>query len=259
MKDKLIKTFTELVKFNTQSDPDSANYPSTEYQIYFAEMLAQKCVMLEMNDVNIDQYCYVTATLPSNTDADLPAIGFIAHIDTSPDCSGANIKPNIIENYDGKDILLNDLIIPTADFPILKKYEGNTIITADGTTLLGADDKAGITEILTAIEYLIAHPEIKHGDIRIAFTPDEEIGAGVDHFDVDKFNCDFAYTIDGGILGEISYENFNAARAKIDIKGKGVHPGSAKDIMVNASLIAILPPNLTQRQCGKSSFGLYYS
>lgn len=247
MKEHLISTFTNLVKFNTQSDPNSTTYPSTEYQEYFAEMLAGMLQTLGLK-VSMDKYCYVTATLPANTEKELPTIGFISHIDTSPDFSGSGINPSIIENYDGKPIKLKGITLNPTEFPVLNNYVGQTLITSDGTTLLGADDKAGITEILTAIDYLIKHPEIKHGNVKIAFTPDEEIGAGVDHFDVKGFDCDFAYTMDGGILGEVSFENFNAARAKIDITGKSVHPGSAKNTMINASLLAmeinsLLPEN----------------
>lgn len=238
MKEQLISTFTNLIKFNTTSNPHSDTYPSSEYQEYFAEMLAGMLQTMGLK-VTMDKYCYVTGTLPANTDEKLPVIGFISHIDTSPDFTGANINPNIIENYNGDSIELNNITISPTEFPFLKNYIGQTLITSDGTTLLGADDKAGITEILTAIDYLIKHPEIKHGEIKVAFTPDEEIGKGVDYFNVKEFGCDYAYTMDGGILGEVSYENFNAARAKIDITGKSVHPGSAKDTMINASLLGM--------------------
>lgn len=235
----LIKRFISLISINTQSDYSSKSYPSTESQVYFAEMLANECVMLGLDNVIVDKNSYVTAEIPANTEKKLPTIGFIAHMDTSPDYSGQNIKPKIIENYDGKDIILsNGITIETKEFPCLKNYIGEKIITADGTTLLGADDKAGIAEILTAMYVLINNPEIEHGKIKITFTPDEEIGCGVNYFDVEKFDCDFAYTIDGGELGELSYETFNAARAVINFNGRSVHPGSAKDTMINSLLLA---------------------
>ena len=217
-----MKTVTErfltYVKHHTTSDESSDTFPSTKRQLAFAAFLAKECEAIGLQSVSVDAYGYVTALLPGNT-ANAPTIGFISHMDTSPDASGENVLSNIVE------------------FPSLKEYIGQTLITSDGTTLLGADDKAGIAEILTAAEYLLAHPEIPHGDIRIAFTPDEEIGKGVDFFDVDKFHADFAYTLDGGRIGELEYENFNAARAIICIKGKNVHPGSAKNVMKNAALI----------------------
>lgn len=236
MKEKIIDLFTRLIKFDTTSNPESKEYPSTESQFFYADILAAELTKIGLKEVAIDKYGYVTATLHGNTEG--PTIGLISHMDTSPDCSGYGISPIIIENYDGKPIERKGPALSSEEFPELKYYIGKTIICSDGTTLLGADDKAGITEIITALEYLINHPEIKHTTIKVAFTPDEEIGAGVDYFDVKKFGCDYAYTIDGGIVGEISYENFNAARAKIDIVGKSVHPGSAKDIMINAGLIA---------------------
>lgn len=235
-----MKTVTErfltYVKHHTTSDEDSRSFPSTKNQLTFAAFLAKECEAIGLQSVFVDEYGYVTATLPG-TMQDAPTIGFIAHMDTSPDASGENILPNIVENYDGGNIPLNGTSLSPAEFPFLKDYIGQTLITSDGTTLLGADDKAGIAEILTAMEYLIAHPEISHGDIRIAFTPDEEIGKGVDFFDVASFGADFAYTLDGGRIGELEYENFNAARAIIRIKGKNVHPGTAKNVMVNAALI----------------------
>lgn len=248
MKKRLIEIFTNLIKFDTTSNSESSTYPSTENQFFFSEVLAGILSGIGMKDINIDANSYVTAVLPANCEGD--TIGFIAHMDTSPDCSGYGITPMIIENYDGNIIERNGVDLSPADFPLLSNYKGQTIICSDGTTLLGADDKAGISEIIAAMEYLINHPEIKHPTIKVAFTPDEEIGAGVDHFDVVKFNCDYAYTIDGGIIGEISYENFNAARAKIDIAGKSVHPGTAKDSMINAAFIAaefnsMLPDNET--------------
>lgn len=211
-------------------------FPAPSDSLPFAAFLAKECEAIGLQSVSVDAYGYVTALLPGNT-ANAPTIGFISHMDTSPDASGENVLSNIVENYDGKAIPLNGTVLSPKEFPSLKEYIGQTLITSDGTTLLGADDKAGIAEILTAAEYLLAHPEIPHGDIRIAFTPDEEIGKGVDFFDVDKFHADFAYTLDGGRIGELEYENFNAARAIIRIKGKNVHPGSAKNVMKNAALI----------------------
>ena len=235
-----MKTVTErfltYVKHHTTSDEDSRSFPSTKNQLTFAAFLAKECEAIGLQSVFVDQYGYVTATLPG-TMQDAPTIGFIAHMDTSPDASGENILPNIVENYDGGNIPLNGTSLSPDEFPFLRDYIGQTLITSDGTTLLGADDKAGIAEILTAMEYLIAHPEIPHGDIRIAFTPVEDIGRGVDFFDVASFGADFAYTLDGGRIGELEYENFNAARAIIRIKGKNVHPGTAKNVMVNAALI----------------------
>ncbi|WP_337520558.1 peptidase T [Anaerotignum faecicola] len=235
-----MKTVTErfltYVKHHTTSDESSDTFPSTKRQLAFAAFLAKECEAIGLQSVSVDAYGYVTAFLPGNT-ANAPTIGFISHMDTSPDASGENVLSNIVENYDGKAIPLNGTVLSPKEFPSLKEYIGQTLITSDGTTLLGADDKAGIAEILTAAEYLLAHPEIPHGDIRIAFTPDEEIGKGVDFFDVDKFHADFAYTLDGGRIGELEYENFNAARAIIRIKGKNVHPGSAKNVMKNAALI----------------------
>lgn len=235
-----MKTVTErfltYVKHHTTSDETSDTFPSTKRQLAFAAFLAKECEAIGLQSISMDAYGYVTALLPGNT-ANAPTIGFISHMDTSPDASGENVLSNIVENYDGKAIPLNGTVLSPEEFPSLKEYIGQTLITSDGTTLLGADDKAGIAEILTAAEYLLAHPEIPHGDIRIAFTPDEEIGKGVDFFDVDKFHADFAYTLDGGRIGELEYENFNAARAIIRIKGKNVHPGSAKNVMKNAALI----------------------
>ena len=235
-----MKTVTErfltYVKHHTTSDEASDTFPSTKRQLAEAAFLAKECEAIGLQSVSVDAYGYVTALLPGNT-ANAPTIGFISHMDTSPDASGENVLSNIVENYDGKAIPLNGTVLSPKEFPSLKEYIGQTLITSDGTTLLGADDKAGIAEILTAAEYLLAHPEIPHGAIRIAFTPDEEIGKGVDFFDVDKFHADFAYTLDGGRIGELEYENFNAARAIIRIEGKNVHPGSAKNVMKNAALI----------------------
>ncbi|ABY94354.1 peptidase T [Thermoanaerobacter pseudethanolicus ATCC 33223] len=244
---KVVERFLKYVKYHTTSDENSTTYPSTEGQVIFAKELANELEEIGLKEVNVDENGYVTALLPSNTDKKLPTIGFIAHMDTSPDMCGKDVKPQIIENYDGKDIILNkekNIVLSPTEFPELKNYIGKTLITTDGTTLLGADDKAGIAEIITAMEYLINHPEIKHGNIKVAFTPDEEIGRGVDKFDVKKFNCDFAYTVDGGGIGEIEYENFNAASAKIKINGRNVHPGTAKGKMKNSILIGIELQNM---------------
>lgn len=235
-----MKTVTErfltYAKHHTTSSETSDTFPSTKRQLAFAAFLAKECDAVGLQSVSVDSYGYVTALLPGNVQ-NAPVIGFISHMDTSPDASGENVLPNIVENYDGNAIPLNGTVLSPEEFPSLKEYIGQTLITSDGTTLLGADDKAGIAEILTAAEYLLTHPEIPHGDIRIAFTPDEEIGKGVDFFDVNAFHADFAYTLDGGRIGELEYENFNAARAVIRIKGKNVHPGSAKNVMKNAALI----------------------
>lgn len=240
---KVVERFIKYVKFDTKSDEESTTVPSTASQLILAKEIGMELETLGMKEVSVDTNGYVMATLPSNLDNDShsPIIGFIAHMDTSPDMPGLNVKPKFVENYDGKDILLNsekNIILSPKDFPELKDYIGKTLITTDGTTLLGADDKAGIAEIITAIEHLISHSEIKHGTIRIGFTPDEEIGAGADHFDVKKFNADLAYTVDGGPIGELEYENFNAAGAKIIIQGRNVHPGSAKNKMINSMLIS---------------------
>lgn len=240
--DKLVERFIKYVRYNTTSDETSNICPSTKTQVTFGKMLAEECKTIGLTDVNIDENGYVMAVLPSNCEKDVPVIGFIAHMDTSPDMSGENVNPQIIENYNGEDIILNkemNIVLSPKVFPNLIQCIGDTLITTDGTTLLGADDKAGIAEILTAMEYLIHHPEIKHGKICIAFTPDEEIGRGADLFDVKKFGADFAYTIDGGLIGELEYENFNAALAKITIYGQNVHPGTAKNKMKNAVLIGV--------------------
>lgn len=240
--EKLLNRFLKYVSIDTQSNDVSETYPSTQKQFNLANLLVEELKQMGLSDISIDEHCYVMATLLSNTDKKIPTIGFISHMDTSPDMSGADIKPQIIKNYDGKDIVLNkesNLLLSPAEFPELNYYVGQTLITTDGTTLLGADDKAGIAEIMAAVEYLVLHPEIKHGDLRIGFTPDEEIGRGVDKFDVNKFNAEFAYTVDGGRLGEIEYENFNAALAKITIQGRNIHPGYAKDKMLNAMLIGM--------------------
>lgn len=240
MQDKIIlERFIKYVSINTKSGYDSLTYPSTDIQLEFGKMLVEECRQIGLSDVNIDEFGYVTATLKSNVNKDVKTVGFISHMDTSPDFCGENIKPQIIKNYDGNDIkLLSSQSITTFDFPILKKYVGQDIITTDGYTLLGADDKAGICEIISAMEYLINNPQIPHGKIVVGFTPDEEVGNGVTYFDTKKFGADFAYTMDGGEIGELEFESFNAARAKISISGKSVHPGYAKDVMINASNIA---------------------
>lgn len=235
--EKVTERLIRYAKINTQSDETSQSTPSTEGQWELANMLVDELKQIGMKDVTLDEHCYVMATLPANTDEDIPTIGFLAHLDTATEFTGANVKPQVWENYDGNDLVLNEakqIVMTTKENPELLNYVGHTLITTDGTTLLGADNKAGIAEIMTAMEYLIKHPEIKHGDIRIAFTPDEEIGRGPHHFDVEKFNADFAYTVDGGPLGELQYESFNAAQAKVTFYGHNVHPGTAKGKMVNA-------------------------
>lgn len=237
----IIDRFISYVTVDTESDPNSSSTPSTAKQWDLAKQLVAELKAIGLEDVTIDDNAYIMATLPSNVEHDVPVIGFISHFDTTPDFTGANIKPQIIKDYDGGDIILNkelDIVLSPDYFKDLLQYKGQTIITTDGTTLLGADDKAGITEIVTAMEYLIQHPEIKHGKIRIGFTPDEEIGRGAHKFDVEKFGADWAYTMDGSQIGELEYENFNAAGAKITFKGKSVHPGYAKGKMINSMLIA---------------------
>ncbi|GGW27017.1 peptidase T [Arenibacter certesii] len=237
----IIDRFISYIIIDTQSDPNSNSTPSTKKQWDLAHKLVEDLKKIGMEEVVIDKNAYIMATLPSNIDEKVPTIGFIAHFDTSPDFSGTNVNPQIVKNYDGGDIILNkeeNIILSPSYFDDLLQYKGNTLITTDGTTLLGADDKAGITEIVTAMEYLIQHPEIKHGKIRVGFTPDEEIGRGAHKFDVSAFGADWAYTMDGSQIGELEYENFNAAGAKISISGKSVHPGYAIGKMVNAVLIA---------------------
>ncbi len=237
MYENLVERFIKYAKMNTRSDETSEMIPSTAVQVDFAKMLMEDLKALGLSEVEyLEGNGFVTATLLSNTEEEIPTVGFIAHMDTA-DFNSENIQPQMVENYQGDDIILNEelnIILSPNDFPNLKNYIGKTLITTDGTTLLGADDKAGIVEIISALEYLIAHPEIKHGRVRVAFGPDEEIGKGADRFDVDHFDADFAYTIDGGPVGELQYESFNAAAAKISIQGKNVHPGTAKDQMVNA-------------------------
>ena len=237
MKDKLLRRFLQYAAIDTQSAEGQKDVPSTKKQFDLALVLKSQMEELGLKNVTLDDHCYLMGTLPANTGEKLPSIGFISHMDTSPDYSGRDVKPQIWENYDGGDIALPDgTVIRISEFPEIKQYKGKTIITSDGSTLLGADDKAGIAEIMTAVEYLILHPEIKHGDIRIGFTPDEEIGRGPDFFDVAKFGADWAYTLDGSAEGELEYENFNAASARITFKGLSVHPGYAKDKMVNSIL-----------------------
>jgi len=237
----IIDRFISYVTIDTESDASSNTTPSTEKQWDLANKLVEELKQIGLEDVTIDENAYIMATLPSNVDHEVPTIGFVSHFDTTPDFTGANIKPQIVKNYDGGDIVLNaaqNIVLSPKYFEDLLQYKGQTIITTDGTTLLGADDKAGITEIVTAMEFLIANPEIKHGKIRIGFTPDEEIGRGAHKFDVEKFGADWAYTMDGSQIGELEYENFNAAGAKITFKGKSVHPGYAKGKMINSMLIA---------------------
>lgn len=240
-KEHIIKRFISYVTIDTESDPNNPNFPSSDNQWDLANLLVKELKDIGMSDVTLDKNCYVMATLPSNLDYDVPTIGFVSHIDTTPDYTGSNVKPKIHPEYDGKDIVLNEnenIVLSPSYFDDLLQYKGQTIITTDGTTLLGADDKAGITEIVSAMEYLINHPEIKHGTIRICFTPDEEVGKGAHKFDVKKFGADWAYTMDGSQIGELEYENFNAASAKITINGKIVHPGYAKGKMINSMTIA---------------------
>lgn len=242
MKEEIIERFTTYVKVDTQSDESVDTCPSTLGQLTLGNMLVDELKSIGMQDAAIDENGYVMATLPSNTEKDVPTIGFLAHVDTATDFTGKNVNPQIVDNYDGKDIVLNEqlqVILSPDQFPELSGYRGHTLITTDGTTLLGADNKAGIAEIMTAMDYLIKHPEIKHGTIRVAFTPDEEIGRGPHKFDVKRFNASFAYTVDGGPLGELEYESFNAAAAKITIKGNNVHPGTAKGKMINSAKIAM--------------------
>jgi tripeptide aminopeptidase len=233
--------FLKYVTIDTESDPNNPAFPSTEKQWNLAHVLVEDLKKIGMQDIDLDENCYIMATLPSNVAHKVPTIGFVSHIDTSPDFTGKNIKPQIIENYEGNDIVLkgekNSILSPDY-FEDLLQYKGQTLITTDGTTLLGADDKAGVTEIVTAMEYLIQHPEIKHGKIRICFTPDEEVGKGAHKFDVSKFDAEWAYTMDGSQIGELEYENFNAASAKVSIRGKIVHPGYAKGKMINSIQIA---------------------
>jgi tripeptide aminopeptidase len=248
---QVTERFLRYARVFTTSDPESDTFPSTARQLFFADQLAGELRELGLKEVLRDEFGYVTATMPSNLDHPAPVVGFISHVDTSPDYSGENVNPQLVQNYQGQDLILDadaQVVLSPVDFPELLKYVGQDIITTDGKTLLGADDKAGISEIVSAMEYLIVHPEIKHGKIRICFTPDEEVGRGTRHFDVKQFGADFAYTLDGGEIGELEYENFNAASAKISVKGRSVHPGSAKNTMINSMLVAMqitqsLPPD----------------
>lgn len=245
--------FLRYVAYDTTPDEESTTVPSTKRQLVLGEVLARELKEIGLQEISLDENGYVMATLPSNMDRKVPTVGFIAHMDTSPDMPGENVKPKIVKNYDGGDIVLNEeknIVLSPRDFPDLKEYTGRDLITTDGTTLLGADDKAGIAEIMAAVEYLVLHPEIKHGTIKVGFTPDEEIGRGPDHFDVKKFNADFAYTLDGGALGELEYENFNAAAAKVIVTGTNIHPGTAKgkmksSVLISNVFISMLPENET--------------
>ena len=239
--DQIVNRFLKYVSFDTQSDEASSSTPSTEKQFRLAEYLVEELRAIGLEEVEMDAQGYVYATLPSNVEHAVPTIGFIAHIDTSPDASGANVQPRIVQNYDGTDIVLDakaGIVTAVEKFPELLRHVGEDIIVTDGHTLLGADDKAGIAEIVSAMAYLVQHPEVKHGRVRVAFNPDEEIGRGAHQFDVERFGCEWAYTMDGGEVGELEFENFNAASARIDITGVSVHPGFAKDKMVNAARLA---------------------
>ncbi|AWP29264.1 peptidase T [Paenibacillus vortex V453] len=242
MKKEVIDRLITYAQVDTQSDENSNTCPSTPGQLTLAGLLVDELKEIGMQEVTMDENGYVMATLPANSDKAIPTIGFLAHIDTATDFTGTGVKPQIIEQYDGHDIILNraqNIVLSPRDFPELSGYKGHTLVTTDGTTLLGADDKAGIAEIMTAMAYLIQHPELKHGTIRVAFTPDEEIGRGPHKFDVEAFGAKYAYTMDGGPLGELQYESFNAAAALVTCKGKNVHPGTAKGKMVNAAKIAM--------------------
>ncbi|MDE6446239.1 MAG: peptidase T [Alistipes sp.] len=260
----LKERFLKYVSYDTQSSEESASFPSTEKQKVLLSDLSDEMKMLGLTDVTMDRHGYVMGTIPATPGLEnAPVIGFIAHVDTSPDMSGANVKPRIIEEYDGGDIVLNGhLTMRAAEFPELAFFKGHTLIHTDGTTLLGADDKAGVAEIMTAAEYLMTHPEVRHGKIRIGFTPDEEVGRGVDYFDVAAFGADFAYTVDGGMEGELEYENFNAASAKIEIQGRNVHPGYAKGKMINAIEVACdlqkLLPEAEKPQYTEGYEGFYH-
>ena len=241
MKQAILERFLRYVRIDTQSEPGVETIPSTSKQFDLAHVLVEELKAMGMQEVTMDAHGYVMATLPATSAKAIPTIGFVAHMDTAPDFSGKDVKPQVWENYDGKDIVLNEkmgLVLSAAQFPELTDFKGQTLITTDGTTLLGADDKAGVAEIMSAMAYLLQHPEIEHGKVRICFTPDEEVGRGADLFDVAKFGAEWAYTMDGSFLGELEYENFNAAGAQVEIQGRNVHPGYAKDKMVNALYIA---------------------
>lgn len=257
--------FLRYVSFDTMSDPNSPSYPSTPGQLTFAQSLRQECEAIGLQNARITDKGFVFATLPSNTEKKVPALGFIAHMDTAPDLTGKNVRPQIVRNYDGGDIVLNPekhIVLPASQFPGLQELKGKDIITTDGTTLLGADDKAGIAEILCAVEYLMEHPDIPHGDIHVGFTPDEEIGRGTDGFDVADFGADYAYTLDGGSIGEIEYENFNACNAKVTVHGTSIHPGGAKGRMVHALLIAMelqqMLPAFQSPMCTEEREGFFH-
>ncbi|MEF3302559.1 peptidase T [Paenibacillus sp. GYB003] len=246
MKEEMINRFVSYVRVDTQSDDASETCPSTPGQLTLARMLVEELNAIGMEDVTMDENGYVMATLPANTDKPVPTIGFLAHLDTATDFTGAGVRPQVVERYDGGDIVLNaerGIVLSPRDFPELAGYAGHTLITTDGTTLLGADDKAGMAEIMTAMAYLLRHPEVKRGKVRVAFTPDEEIGRGPHRFDVAAFGAEYAYTMDGGPLGELQYESFNAAAARITCKGKNVHPGTAKGKMINSAKIAVAVQN----------------
>ena len=262
--EKLLDKFLRYVSVDTMSDPNSETQPSSAKQFDLLRMLRDELEAMGIK-AELDEFGYVMATIPSNIDKEVPAIGFIAHVDTSPDASGKDVKPQIIKNYQGGDVMLNaekDIVLKVSDFPEMQNYIGKTMITTDGTTLLGADDKGGVAAIMYAAQYLMEHPEVKHGDIKIGFTPDEEVGRGVVKFDVKKFGAQYAYTIDGGEIGELEYENFNAAGAKIRIQGANIHPGYAKDKMINSMQIAMelnamLPVNQRPEfTCGYEGFFL---
>lgn len=238
----LVERFLKYVQIDTDSNPESNACPSSEIQWDLAKVIVEDLKALGMEDITLDENCYIMATLPANCDENIPAIGFIAHMDTAPSYNGRGVKPRIVENYNGEDIVLNseeNVVLSPKDFGHMRNYIGQDLIVTDGSSLLGADDKAGIVEIIEAIKYLKEHPEIKHGVIKVGFTPDEEIGRGADLFDVKKFDCKFAYTVDGGELGELEYENFNAASATVKIQGRDIHPGSAKNSMINSIMIAM--------------------
>lgn len=238
----LVERFLKYVQIDTDSNPESNACPSSEIQWDLAKVIVEDLKALGMEDITLDENCYIMATLPAKCDEDIPAIGFIAHMDTAPSYNGRGVKPRIVENYNGEDIVLNadeNVVLSPKDFAHMKNYIGQDLIVTDGSSLLGADDKAGIVEIIEAIKYLKEHPEIKHGVIKVGFTPDEEIGRGAELFDVQKFDCKFAYTVDGGELGELEYENFNAASATVKIEGRDIHPGSAKNSMINSIMIAM--------------------
>lgn len=264
-KDELLERFLRYVKIDTRSDDTSTTFPSTEKQWDLLRLLHKELTEMGLQDVSIDEYGYVMATLPANISEKVPVIGFLSHVDTSPEMPGDNVNPQIIENYQGGDIVLNkdlNLILSPNDFPELNDYIGQTLITTDGTTLLGGDDKAGIAEIMAALDYLVKNPHIPHGTIKVAFTPDEEIGKGVDHFDVKKFGADYAYTMDGSAVGELEYETFNAAGATVKIQGRNIHPGYAKNKMINAMLLAMefngMLPDFEKPQYTQDYEGFYH-